>query len=196
MRKPFSMYFWNNKNQKSSHELLNPYKSSEEVNKGKNAISIWVQSICIYLYICFNLIFFYFQVTFFNNFSSTVTFPQENHLDFTETDDKNKRVRRKTLKHFAEVQNLFKIKNIFFFTCQELDRIASRDPLHSITLKEKELLRGLEDDVRLYHPTLLPRMIDCVDYTNYQVKQIKTHGTEIYQRQFFILLIQGSSNSS
>lgn len=58
---------------------------------------------CIYLYICFNLIFFNFQVTFFNNFSSTVTFPQENHLDFTETDDKNKRVRRKTLKHFAEV---------------------------------------------------------------------------------------------
>ena len=44
MRKPFSMYFWNNKNQKSSHELLNPYKSSEEVNEGKNAISLEVES--------------------------------------------------------------------------------------------------------------------------------------------------------
>ena len=37
------MYFWNNKNQKSSHELLNPYKSSEEVNEGKNAISLEVE---------------------------------------------------------------------------------------------------------------------------------------------------------
>ena len=53
---------------------------------------------------------------------------------------------------------------------QELDRIAKRDPLHPLTFQEKELLRGLEDDVRLYLPTLLPRMIDCVDYTNYQVK--------------------------
>lgn len=59
---------------------------------------------------------------------------------------------------------------------QELDRIAKRDPLHPLTFQEKELLRGLEDDVRLYHPTLLPRMIDCVDYTNYQVK---------YQLRFF-----------
>ena len=59
---------------------------------------------------------------------------------------------------------------------QELDRIAKRDPLHPLTFQEKELLRGLEDDVRLYHPTLLPRMIDCVDYTNYQV---------MYQLRFF-----------
>ena len=42
MKKPFSMYFWNNRGQQSSHELLNPYKSSEEVNKGKIAISMEV----------------------------------------------------------------------------------------------------------------------------------------------------------
>ena len=56
-----------------------------------------------------------------------------------------------------------------FSYLKELHRIASRDPLHPIKPKEKELLRGLEDDVRLFLPTLLPRMIDCVDYTNYQV---------------------------
>ena len=42
MRKPFSMYFWNNRNQMSSHELLNPYKLSEEINEGTNAISMEV----------------------------------------------------------------------------------------------------------------------------------------------------------
>ena len=42
MRKPFSMYFWNNRNLTSSHELLNPYKLSEEVNEGTNAISMEV----------------------------------------------------------------------------------------------------------------------------------------------------------
>ena len=43
MRKPFSMYFWNCRNHLSSHELLNPYKSSEEINKGKNTISMEVK---------------------------------------------------------------------------------------------------------------------------------------------------------
>ena len=43
MRKEFSMYFWNSRNHLSSHELLNPYKSSEEINKGKNTISMEVK---------------------------------------------------------------------------------------------------------------------------------------------------------
>lgn len=58
-----------------------------------------------------------------------------------------------------------------YLTFKELDRISNRDPLHPTTLQEKELLRGLEDDVRIHHPTLLPRIIDCVDYTNYQVRK-------------------------
>ena len=48
-----------------------------------------------------------FKVTFFNNFSSIVTFPKEEHLDLTEEDDeKSKKNRnRKTSKYFAEVFN-------------------------------------------------------------------------------------------
>ena len=45
MRKPFSMYFWNSRNHLSSHELLNPYKSSEEINEGKNTISMEVKNV-------------------------------------------------------------------------------------------------------------------------------------------------------
>ena len=44
MRKPFSMYFWKSRNHLSSHELLNPYKSSEEINEGKNTISMEVKN--------------------------------------------------------------------------------------------------------------------------------------------------------
>ena len=50
-----------------------------------------------------------FKVTFFNNFSSTVTFPKEEHLDLTEEEDqknKKKLLRRKTSKYFAEVLTL------------------------------------------------------------------------------------------
>ena len=53
---------------------------------------------------------FMFKVSFFNNFSSIVTFPKEEYLDLTEEDDeKNKKKlhRRKTSKYFAEVFNFW-----------------------------------------------------------------------------------------
>ena len=58
-----------------------------------------------------------FKVTFFNNFSSTVTFPKEEHLDLTEEDDQKnkKKLLRKTSKYFAEVLTLnWKQFKLFF----------------------------------------------------------------------------------
>ena len=58
-----------------------------------------------------------FKVTFFNNFSSTVTFPKEEHLDLTEEDDQKnkKKLLRKTSKYFAEVLTLtWKQLKLFF----------------------------------------------------------------------------------
>ena len=51
---------------------------------------------------------------------------------------------------------------------KELEKIARRDPLHPLTSGEKQLLRGLQDDCRLHHATLLPRIVDTVDYTCYE----------------------------
>ena len=58
------------------------------------------------------------------------------------------RPRRKTLDKFAE----------------ELKKISGRDPLHSITEQERQLLWNTRWDCRAEHPTILPRIIDCVDY--------------------------------
>ena len=60
-----------------------------------------------------------FKVTFFNNFSSIVTFPKEEHLDLTEEDDeKSKKNRnRKTSKYFAEVFNFQFETNYIIFLC-------------------------------------------------------------------------------
>ena len=60
------------------------------------------------------------------------------------------RPRRKTLDKFDE----------------ELKKISGRDPLHSITVQEHQLLWNTRWDCRAEHPTILPRIIDCVDYRN------------------------------
>ena len=58
------------------------------------------------------------------------------------------RARSKTLANFAE----------------ELKKISDRDPLHTITVQEHELLWKTRWDCRAEHPTVLPRIVDCVDY--------------------------------
>ena len=56
---------------------------------------------------------------------------------------------------------------------EELDRIARRDPLHPITVKEKDLLMRLKEDCKTLHQTIIPRIIDCVNYKDYQeVKEL------------------------
>lgn len=52
-----------------------------------------------------------------------------------------------------------------------MEKIAKRDPLHGMAAKENELLRCLQDDCQLYHPKLLPRIIDCINYTDYEEVQ-------------------------
>ena len=49
---------------------------------------------------------------------------------------------------------------------EEVEKISSRDPLHSIMENEKVLLWDMRWDCRVKHPFVLPRIIDCVDYTN------------------------------
>ena len=67
------------------------------------------------------------------------------------------RPRRKTLDKFAE----------------ELTKISGRDPLQSITEQERQLLWNTRWDCRAEHPTILPRIIDCVDYKDrVQVTQL------------------------
>ena len=57
--------------------------------------------------------------------------------------------------------------------CEELERIARRDPLHPITVKEKDLLMRLKEDCKTLHQTIIPRIIDCVNYKDYQeVKEL------------------------
>ncbi|XP_023328992.1 phosphatidylinositol 4,5-bisphosphate 3-kinase catalytic subunit beta isoform isoform X3 [Eurytemora carolleeae] len=51
---------------------------------------------------------------------------------------------------------------------EELQRIARRDQHHQMTEQEMILLLSLKDDCRMDHPRILPRIVDCVDYTNYQ----------------------------
>ena len=47
---------------------------------------------------------------------------------------------------------------------EELERIARRDPLHPTTVKEKDLLMRLKEDCKTLHQTIIPRIIDCVNY--------------------------------
>ena len=49
---------------------------------------------------------------------------------------------------------------------EEVEKISSRDPLHSIMENEKVLLWDMRWDCRVEHPFVLPRIVDCVDYTN------------------------------
>ena len=54
---------------------------------------------------------------------------------------------------------------------QELKRIADRDPLYEITVQEKDLIWKLREHCRTKLPNLLPRVVDCVDYSD--PKQVK-----------------------
>ena len=63
--------------------------------------------------------------------------------------------------------------NVNWCCGQELERIARRDPLHPISLQEKVLLDRLREDCKSMHQTILPRIIDCVNYQDYgQVKEL------------------------
>lgn len=56
---------------------------------------------------------------------------------------------------------------------EELERIARRDPLHPVTVKEKDLLMRLKEDCKTLHQTIIPRIIDCVNYKEYtEVKDL------------------------
>jgi hypothetical protein len=48
---------------------------------------------------------------------------------------------------------------------EELERISTRDPLHPTSPQEKLLLWEMRWDCRVEHPCILPRIVDCVDYT-------------------------------
>ena len=51
---------------------------------------------------------------------------------------------------------------------QELQTIAKQDPLHELTVQEKDLIWTVREYCLHYFPTLLPRIIDCVNYANQQ----------------------------
>lgn len=48
----------------------------------------------------------------------------------------------------------------------ELVKIAGMDPLHDLTVQEKDLIWKVREHCLLHLPNLLPRIIDCVDYAN------------------------------
>ncbi|XP_059078692.1 phosphatidylinositol 4,5-bisphosphate 3-kinase catalytic subunit beta isoform-like isoform X2 [Tigriopus californicus] len=58
------------------------------------------------------------------------------------------------------------IGTITKFYTQELGNISNRDPLHDMTEQEKDLIWKLREYCLSQIPNLLPRVIDCVDYTN------------------------------
>ena len=49
---------------------------------------------------------------------------------------------------------------------QELKAIAQHDPLHELTVQEKELIWKVREHCMHNFPQLLPRIIDCVNYGN------------------------------
>ena len=56
---------------------------------------------------------------------------------------------------------------------QELEKIADRDPLHDITVQEKVLIWKVREYCCVKLPYLLPRVVDCVDYSDpEQVKEL------------------------
>eukprot|EP00092_Neocalanus_flemingeri_P011672 GFUD01012577.1.p1 GENE.GFUD01012577.1~~GFUD01012577.1.p1 ORF type:complete len:1133 (+),score=268.09 GFUD01012577.1:126-3524(+) len=134
MKNPSSLYMWDVNDEELSHDLLNPYKTSEENKDFKETTATAIT----------------IDVSYVNTFGCSVVFPK----DFNPEDEcfigQNSSGRRKTIGMFSD----------------ELGRIARRDPLHPITKIEKDLLRGIKHDCRVDHPTILPRIIDCVDYTN------------------------------
>ena len=56
--------------------------------------------------------------------------------------------------------------NVDKFFTEELQKIADRDPLHDLTEQEKDLIWKIREYCLTRLPDLLPRIIDCVDYTN------------------------------
>ena len=57
-------------------------------------------------------------------------------------------------------------KNVDKFFTEELKQIADRDPLHDLTMQEKDLIWKIREYCLTGLPDLLPRIVDCVDYTN------------------------------
>ena len=49
---------------------------------------------------------------------------------------------------------------------EELETIAQHDPLHELTVQEKDLIWKVREHCMLNFPQLLPRIIDCVNYGN------------------------------
>ena len=47
---------------------------------------------------------------------------------------------------------------------QELQSIAKHDPLHELTVQEKDLIWKVREYCQHSFPQLLPRIIDCVNY--------------------------------
>lgn len=92
MKKTFSMFFSESSTEKPSHDLLNPYKKTEETNF--EVCCCTVASL---------------EVTFFNSFEQILTFPEEWLLDWHSGDtdsDSNPRGRRKTIHYFSEVSTI------------------------------------------------------------------------------------------
>jgi len=58
---------------------------------------------------------------------------------------------------------------------QELELIAKRDPLHDLTVQEKDLIWRVREFCLTSLPSLLPRIVDCVDYADpRQVGQLRS----------------------
>ena len=68
-----------------------------------------------------------------------------------------------------EEESIDSTKNCHYvskFYAQELIDIAARDPLSDLTVQEKDLIWKVRDYCRQELPHLLPRIIDCVNYSD------------------------------
>ena len=61
------------------------------------------------------------------------------------------------------------------FYGEELLAISKHDPLHELTVQEKDLVWKVREYCSDNLPTMLPRIIDCVDYAN-RVQVAELHG--------------------
>ena len=81
-------------------------------------------------------------------------------------------------------------KNVDKFFTEELKQIADRDPLHDLTMQEKDLIWKIREYCLTGLPDLLPRIVDCVDYTNQgrnSIALLKSQQTfqQTFQQSFY-----------
>lgn len=73
---------------------------------------------------------------------------------------------------------------------QELKLIGDRDPLHDLTEQEKDLIWKLREYCLTRLPELLPRIVDCVDYSNQAWKICLLGKTLLTFRPFQTIVVE------